>query len=234
MSLRPVKIIRPFLRHAEGSCLFQMGNTRVLCAASIDEKVPPHAEEKGIGWVTAEYAMLPRAGDRRTPRSRASGGGRAQEISRLVGRSLRAVVDLAALGRHSITIDCDVIEADAGTRTASINGGFIALADALSRLWRQGKLLRWPLKDSVCAVSVALQKEKVFVDPTYETDRDADVDMNVVLTGSGRFVEIQGAAEGAPFGPKDLEKMLDAARAAARRLTVLQMKTLKSLGPPER
>ncbi len=228
-----MKVVRPFLKHAEGSCLFQMGNTRVLCVASVEDRVPPHAEEKGIGWVTAEYAMLPRAGDRRTPRGRASGGGRAQEISRLVGRSLRAVVDLAALGPRTITVDCDVLEADAGTRTASINGGFIALVDALRLLWKEGKLTTWPLKDSVCAVSVALKDGGVVLDPDYAVDAKADVDMNVVMTGSGRFVEVQGTAEGAPFDSKQLGRLLDAARAGGRRINALQKKILRSWDAPK-
>jgi len=232
LTVRPIKIVRPFLKHAEGSCLFQMGRTRVLCVASVEDRVPPHAEEKGIGWVTAEYAMLPRAGEKRTPRNRASGGGRAHEISRLIGRSLRAVVDLAALGPRTITVDCDVLEADAGTRTASVNGGFIALVDAMRLLWKEGKLASWPVKDSVCAVSVALRGNKIVLDPAYEDDAGADVDMNVVMTGSGRFVEIQGTAERTPFDHKTLARFLDAARGGGRVVTAAQKRVLKSWGPP--
>lgn len=232
MSVRPMKVVRPFLRNAGGSCLFQMGKTRVLCAASVEEKAPSHAEEKGTGWVTAEYAMLPLSGGRRISRAKASGGGRAQEISRLVGRSLRGVVDLAALGPRTITVDCDVLEADAGTRTASINGGFIALVDVLRGLWKEGKLSAWPLKGSVCAVSVALRKGTIVLDPDYAVDASADVDMNVVMTGDGRFIEVQGTAEGAPFGSKDLSRLLDAARAGGRQIAALQKKTLKTLEAP--
>lgn len=230
--MRPIKIVRPFLRQAEGSCLFQMGNTRVLCAASVEEKAPPHAVEKATGWVTAEYSMLPRAGDRRTPRHKATNGGRAQEISRLIGRSLRAVVDLAALGPRTITLDCDVIEADAGTRTASINGGFIALVDAVRGLWKEGKLAAWPIRDSVCAVSVAWHEGKTVLDPHYVQDRDADVDMNVVMTGSGKLVEIQGTAEKTPFDARQLARFVDAARTGGRTLTALQKRTLKGWGKP--
>lgn len=231
-SLRPIKIVRPFLKHAEGSCLFQMGNTRVLCAVSIEEKAPPHAAEKGTGWVTAEYAMLPRAGDRRTPRHKATNGGRAQEISRLIGRSLRGVVDLAALGPRTVTVDCDVLEADAGTRTAAINGGFIALVDAMRGLWKEGKLSAWPIRESVCAVSVAWHAGKVVLDPSFKEDAGADVDMNVVMTGGGRFVEIQGTAEKAPFDGKQLTLFLEAARKGGRALTSLQKRTLKTWGEP--
>lgn len=232
LSLRPMKIVRPFLSRAEGSCLFQMGRTRVLCAASVEEKAPSHAEEAGTGWVTAEYAMLPLAGGRRTPRSRGWSGGRAQEISRLVGRSLRAVVDLAALGPRTVTVDCDVIEADAGTRTAAINGGFIALVDALRGLWKEGKLSVWPVRESVCAVSVALHGGRIVLDPDYERDAGADVDMNVVMTGGGRFVELQGTAEKTPFNDRQLAGFLSAARAGGRRITALQKKTLGSWGAP--
>lgn len=231
-SVRPIKIVRPFLKHAEGSCLFQMGRTRVLCVATVEDRVPPHAEEKGTGWVTAEYAMLPRAGEKRTPRARASGGGRAHEISRLIGRSLRAVVDLAALGSRTVTVDCDVLEADAGTRTASVNGGFIALVDAMRLLWKEGKLASWPIKESVCAVSVALRGKKLVLDPAYKDDAQADVDMNVVMTGSGRFVEIQGTAEKTPFNGRDLARFLDAARVGGRVVTSHQKKILKDWGPP--
>jgi ribonuclease PH len=231
MTMRPLKVVRPYLRRAEGSCLFVMGQTRVLCAASVEERLPPHAEKKGIGWVTAEYAMLPRSTETRTPRSKASSGGRAQEISRLIGRSLRAVVDLSKIGPRTITIDCDVLQADAGTRTASINGGFIALVDALRLLHKRGDMTDWPVKDYLAAVSVACVDGRVVLDPTYETDSTADVDMNVVMTGSGDFVEIQGAAEGRAFTRAQMEKMLAAARTGVKAVVALQKKTLKGLAP---
>jgi ribonuclease PH len=232
--VRPIRVERPYLRHAEGSCLFRMGETRVLCVASVEDRVPPHAEAKGTGWVTGEYGMLPRAGDKRTPRSRAQGGGRAQEISRLLGRSLRAVVDLAKLGPRTITVDCDVLQADGGTRTASINGGFIALADALRKLHAQGALPEWPLKDYVAAVSVGSRGGQVVLDMSFEDDVDADVDLNVVMTGSGKFVEIQGTAEGEPFGSPQLERLLRAARAGVRQVLAVQRRLIPSVSAPAR
>jgi ribonuclease PH len=224
--MRPLKIVRPYLRRAEGSCLFVMGETRVLCAASVEDRVPPHAEKKGMGWVTAEYAMLPRSTETRTPRSKASGGGRSQEISRLIGRSLRAVVDLSLIGPRMITIDCDVLQADAGTRTAAINGGFIALVDALRLLYKRGDITEWPVKDFLAAVSVASHQGRVVLDPTYEIDAAADVDMNIVMTGRGDFVEIQGAAEGRPFSSQQMAQMLAAARRGINAVVKLQKKTL--------
>ncbi|MBI4396850.1 MAG: ribonuclease PH [Elusimicrobia bacterium] len=234
LSVRPLKIVRPFLKQGSDSCLFQMGLTRVLCVATVEERRPPHAEEKGIGWVSGEYAMLPRAGARRTPRARGGGGGRVQEISRLLGRSLRAVVDLAALSPFGAVVDCDVLQADGGTRTASINGGFIALVDALRGLYRSGRLAAWPVKDYLTAVSVGFCEGKLFLDPAYELDVKADVDMNVVLTGSGRLVEIQGTAEGKSFSRAELDRMLEAAGRGARQILSLQKKVLKSLDAPKR
>jgi ribonuclease PH len=234
LSVRPVKVVRPFLKHGEGSCLFQMGQTRVLCVATVEDRVPPHAEEKGIGWISGEYAMLPRAGEKRTPRGKASGGGRVQEISRLVGRSLRAAVDLAALGSRSVLVDCDVLQADAGTRTASINGGFIALVDALRGLYQAGNIREWPVKDYVAAVSVALLDGRLVLDPSYAQDEKADVDFNVVMTGSGEFVEVQGTAEGRPLAPRDLNRLLAAARRGVRHMLAVQKRVLKSLEPPAR
>lgn len=232
--LRPIKIARPFLKHGEGSCLFQMGQTRVLCVASVDEKRPLHAEEKGIGWVTGEYAMLPRAGEKRTPRGRASGGGRVQEISRLLGRSLRAAVDLRSIAPYSVVLDCDVLQADGGTRTASINGGFISLVDALRGLYRAGRIAEWPVKDYLAAVSVGLKSGRVLVDLNYENDVSADVDLNVVMTGSGDFVEVQGTAEGAAFPRRDLDRLLRAAQGAIRRVVAQQKRVLKDIDAPAR
>ncbi|HRY28567.1 MAG TPA: ribonuclease PH [Elusimicrobiota bacterium] len=232
--MRPLKIVRPYLRHAEGSCLFQMGNTRVLCVATVETRLPPHAEEKGIGWLSAEYGMLPRAGDKRTPRGRAAGGGRAQEISRLIGRSLRAAVDLQALSPFSVVVDCDVLQADGGTRTASINGGFIVLVDALRKLYRDGRITTWPVKDYLAAVSVGLCKGKIELDMSYEADHDADVDLNMVMTGSGRFVEIQGSAEGRVFSRQELDRLLNAGRKGLKKVFNLQKKVLRSIAPPPR
>jgi len=224
--VRPIKIVKNYLKHAEGSCLFCLGNTKVLCVASVEEKVPPHAEEKNIGWVTGEYAMLPRAGDRRTPRGKAASGGRSQEISRLIGRSLRAVVDLSKLGSRSIIIDCDVIQADGGTRTASINGGVIALAQALKQLYKDGKILDWPLKDIVGAVSVGIIDGKAILDLDYEKDQKADTDFNVVMTGKGKFVELQGTAEGAPFSEKELRMILNLAKKGIKEIVKRQKKAI--------
>ena len=203
-----------------------MGLTQVLCVASVEDVVPPHAEQKGIGWVTAEYAMLPRAGEQRSSRTRVNSGGRVQEISRLVGRSLRAAVDLAALGPRTITIDCDVLRADGGTRTASVNGGFVALAQALRRLVKGGHLAALPIREFVGAVSVGLCNGKPVVDMCYAEDKDAEADLNLVMTESGRFVEIQGTAEGAPFPPADLRRMMDAGARAIRQIIHAQKKAL--------
>ena len=224
--LRPIKIVKGYIRHAEGSCLFSMGKTTVLCVASVEDERPPHAEEQNMGWVTAEYAMLPRAGDRRTPRGKASGGGRAQEISRLVGRSLRAIIELEKLGERTVTIDCDVICADGGTRTAAINGGMIALAEALKKLRRDGTLPEWPLKDVVGAVSVGMVKGRPILDLNYENDHIAETDFNFVMTGSGRFVEIQGTAEKIPFTGKESQALKALAVAGIRKIILQQKKAI--------
>lgn len=230
-AIRPVKIVKDYVKHAEGSCLFSMGKTTVLCVASVEAKRPPHAEEKNIGWVTAEYAMLPRAGDRRTPRGRASGGGRAQEISRLIGRSLRAVVDLEKLGERSIIVDCDVIQADGGTRTASINGGMIALAMAVKKLYKEGALPVWPLKGLVGAVSVGIIAGKPHLDIDYALDQKADSDCNFVMTGGGKFIEIQGTAENAPFSEKEFVGLTRLAKKGIGKIMALQK---KAIGPVPR
>src|SRR5499433_357798 len=222
--LRPVCITPGFLPYAEGSVLIEMGNTRVVCSASLDERVPPFLRNSGQGWLTAEYAMLPRATESRTPREIGRGGpsGRTHEIQRLIGRSLRSVVDMAALGERSVTIDCDVIQADGGTRTASITGGFVALALALNRLVEAGKIARPPLRDYVAAISVGVVGERVLLDLDYVEDSAAEVDMNVVRTGDGRFVEIQGTAETEPFDQETMNQMIEAASIGVDRLIAIQ------------
>ena len=229
ISLRPLRFKKSYLPHAEGSCLVSMGNTQVLCVASVEETVPKHAEEKNTGWVTAEYAMLPRAGEHRSARNKVNSGGRVQEISRLVGRSLRAAVDLSLIGKRTITIDCDVIRADGGTRTASINGGFVALAQALLLLRKRGQLPEWPLKDFVGAVSVGVFRNGPVLDLCYLEDKDAEADVNVVMTGSGKLIEIQGTAEGRPFSKKELNRLVDLSAAGIRSIIKAQKKTLGTL-----
>ena len=208
--LRPVKITRDFIKWAEGSVLIEMGATKVICTASVEEKVPPFLKDKGRGWVTAEYAMLPRATQERTQREAARGkqGGRTLEIQRLVGRSLRAVTDMSRLGERTVWIDCDVIQADGGTRTASITGAFVALADACTALKKKGLIAKRPLMDYLAAVSVGKVGGEVRVDLAYEEDSLAEVDMNLVMTGNGGFVEVQGTAERTPFRKQDLEDFL--------------------------
>src|SRR5262245_16694280 len=210
LDLRPVRILTGYTKHAEGAALIEMGETRVLCTATVEERVPSFLKNKGVGWVTAEYAMLPRATENRTPRETGRGGpsGRTHEIQRLIGRSLRSVVDMAALGERSVTIDCDVLQADGGTRTASITGGFVALALALNKLVESGKITRAPLRDYVAAISVGVVGDRVLLDLDYGEDSAAEVDMNVVLTGDGRFVEIQGTAETEPFAQETMSRLL--------------------------
>ena len=211
--LRPVVIERHFTKHAEGSVLIKQGDTWVLCTASVEEKVPPFLRGKGQGWVTAEYGMLPRATHTRGQREAARGkqSGRTQEIQRLIGRSLRAVVDMAALGERQILIDCDVIQADGGTRTASITGAFVALALALEKLRERDAIRTIPLTDYVAAISVGIVDGEPLLDLAYEDDSRADVDMNIVKTGDGRFIEVQGTAEAIPFGRDALMTLLDLA-----------------------
>jgi ribonuclease PH len=212
--LRPVSIQRSFTRHAEGSVLIAYGDTRVLCTASVEEKVPPFLKGRGQGWVTAEYGMLPRSTHTRSDREAARGkqSGRTQEIQRLIGRSLRAVVDLEGLGERSIQIDCDVLQADGGTRTASITGAFVALHDALTRLLDEGRIGRLPLRDFIAAVSVGVVYGVPVLDLDYAEDSACETDMNVVMTGAGRLVEVQGTAEGTPFSRAELDAMLDLAQ----------------------
>jgi ribonuclease PH len=228
--LREVKITRGWLEHAEGSVLVEFGSTRVLCAASVLDDIPRWRRGSGLGWVTAEYAMLPRATNTRGDRESVKGkvGGRTQEISRLVGRSLRACVDFKALGENSIVIDCDVLQADGGTRTAAITGGYVALADAIGWLAGRKRLKGNPLITSVAAVSVGILDGEPRLDLCYTEDVKAETDMNVVCTGDGRFVEVQGTAEREPFDRELLDALLDLAVGGCAELTQLQQKALAS------
>ena len=227
-ALRPVRFQRRYTRHAEGSVLVEMGHTQVLCTASVEEKVPPFLKGKGQGWVTAEYGMLPRATNTRGSREAAVGkqSGRTQEIQRLIGRSLRAVTDLAALGERQITIDCDVLQADGGTRCASITGAMVALADALAWLRERQLLAGDPLLDFVAAVSVGIVTGEPVLDLDYSEDSTCDTDMNVVMTGAGHFVEIQGTAEKAPFTRDEMSRLLDLSAKGISELISLQRKAL--------
>ncbi len=230
--LRTVKITRDFIKYAEGSALIEMGGTKVICTASVEEKVPPFLKDKRRGWVTAEYAMLPRATQERTPREAVKGrqGGRTLEIQRLVGRSLRAVTDMGEMGERTIWIDCDVIQADGGTRTASITGAFIALADAFAALKKKNSIKKIPLTDYLAAISVGKVGGEVMVDLAYEEDSLADVDLNLVMTGRGRFVEVQGTAERTPFDKNDLDQFMSMGWLAIQDLVALQKKTVGTLG----
>jgi ribonuclease PH len=222
--LRPVTITRNWLDHAEGSVLVEFGKTRVLCAASVTQGVPRWRKGSGLGWVTAEYAMLPRSTNTRSDRESVKGriGGRTHEISRLVGRSLRAVIDYKSLGENTIVLDCDVLQADGGTRTAAITGAYVALEDAVSWLRGKGALAGEPLTGSVSAVSVGIVGGDPLLDLCYEEDVTADTDMNVVMTGEGAYVEVQGTAEGAPFDRKLLDELLDLAAVGCGELTRAQ------------
>ncbi|OUZ08881.1 ribonuclease PH [Aeromicrobium sp. PE09-221] len=226
--LRPITITRNWLDHAQGSCLVEFGRTRVLCAASATEGVPRWRKGSGLGWVTAEYAMLPQATHERSPRESVKGkvGGRTHEISRLVGRSLRAVIDYGALGENTIALDCDVLQADGGTRTAAITGAYVALADAVAHLGRAGALSGEALTGSVAAVSVGIIDGTPMLDLPYVEDVRAQTDMNVVMTGDGRFVEVQGTAEGAPFDKAELDALLDLAAKGCSDVTALQREAL--------
>ncbi|MGH7739885.1 MAG: ribonuclease PH [bacterium] len=228
-SIRPIRFSRSFTRYAEGSVLVSMGNTKVLCTASVSEDVPSFLRGKGKGWVTAEYAMLPRSTQDRNSRESAKGkiGGRTHEIQRLIGRSLRAVVDLEKLGERQIIVDCDVLQADGGTRTASINGAYVALVDALEGLKKKGQLSVSPLKEAVAAVSVGLVQGKPVLDLCYEQDSAADVDFNVVMTQSNRFVEVQGTAEKEPFSSKQLSQLLSLAQKGIQQVLTAQKKVLR-------
>ncbi|NPA15041.1 MAG: ribonuclease PH [Deferribacteres bacterium] len=227
--LRRVRIIRGYIKHAEGSVLIEVGDTKVICTASVEEKVPPFLKGTGSGWVTAEYSMLPRSTHTRIIRDVTKGrvNGRTQEIQRLIGRSLRAVVDLEKLGERTIWIDCDVIQADGGTRTASITGSFIALWDAVNYLIKTGTISENPIRDYLAAVSVGVYKGEPILDLTFEEDSHAEVDMNVVMTGSGKFVEIQGTAEKEPFDRRTLDRLLALAEKGIRELIIFQKKILE-------
>jgi len=225
-ALRPIKVTRDYLKYPEGSCLFQMGNTRVLCTASLTDIVPDHAKANSSGWVTAEYSMLPRATQERSQRGRIASGGRTKEIQRLIGRSLRSVINLGNMPEIGMFIDCDVLQADGGTRTASINGAFIALVQGLRRWQKEGRLTTWPVRDYVAAVSVGLVDGKAVLDLDYEKDVRADVDMNVVMTGSGKFVEVQGTAERDPFSQQQLQQLLNLAGQGIRKILAVQKREL--------
>jgi ribonuclease PH len=223
-----VRLTRHYTRHAEGSVLVEFGDTKVICTASVEETVPGFLKGKGQGWVTAEYGMLPRSTGSRMRREAASGkqSGRTQEIQRLIGRSLRAVVDLEKLGERQIVIDCDVIQADGGTRTASITGAYVALVDAVNGLIRAGKLAESPLRDHVAAVSVGVFEGEPVLDLDYPEDSACDTDMNVVMTGSGHFIEVQGTAEGAPFSRAEMDALLALAEQGIAELVELQKAAL--------
>ena len=226
--LRPLVITRGYTMHAEGSVLIECGNTKVLCNASVEERVPPFLKGKGSGWVTAEYGMLPRATDTRGGREAASGKqtGRTQEIQRLIGRSLRAVTNLAALGERQITLDCDVLQADGGTRCASITGAMVALADAIAWMRKEGRITTDPLRDFVAAVSVGIVGGMPVLDLDYAEDSGCDTDMNVVMTGAGHFVEVQGTAEGATFSRAEMDALLDLATSGISQLVDRQRGSL--------
>ena len=224
---RPLRITRNFTRHAEGSVLIEMGDTQVLCTASVEESLPPFLRGKGQGWVTAEYGMLPRSTHTRSAREAAKGkqSGRTQEIQRLIGRSLRAVIDLKALGERQITLDCDVLQADGGTRCASITGAWLALNDACEKLVAEGKLPANPLRDHVAAISVGIYQGVPVLDLDYPEDSGCDTDMNVIMTGSGGIVEIQGTAEGEPFSRAQMDQLIDLAEAGIKQLISAQKDT---------
>jgi len=226
--LRPVRITRGYTIHAEGSVLIEFGQTRVLCTASVEEKVPPHKRGSGEGWVTAEYGMLPRATHTRSDREAARGkqSGRTQEIQRLIGRSMRAVFDLSALGERTIHLDCDVLQADGGTRTAAITGAFVAAQDAVNKLLAEGRISASPIRGHVAAISVGIVQGTPLLDLEYIEDSACDTDMNVVMTGAGHYVEVQGTAEGAAFSREEMNQLLALAEKGINELTALQAQAL--------
>jgi ribonuclease PH len=228
--LRPVRIMPHYIKHAEGSVLIEAGATKVICTATVEDRVPTFLKGTGKGWITAEYAMIPRATQVRNQRESAKGrpGGRTMEIQRLIGRALRPVVDLEALGERSVTLDCDVIQADGGTRTTAITGSFVALVFAMQRLVEENKLAKLPITDFVASVSVGIVGGETCLDLCYEEDSQAKVDMNVVMTGSGQFVEVQGTGEESPFSRQELDEMLSLADRGIRRLIGIQK---DALGP---
>lgn len=229
LDLRPVRIERGFMKFAEGSCLIAMGDTQVICTATIEERVPPWMKGRGEGWVTSEYAMLPRSGRERNQREGIKPAGRTMEIQRLVGRSLRAVVDMKALGERTVLLDCDVLGADGGTRCASITGAYVALVDALARLRAAGVLKRNPLTEAVAAVSVGVVAGEEMLDLCYEEDSRAAVDMNIVMTGGGRYIEVQGTAEGVPYDRARLNRLLDVAQVGIDVLLAKQREAVAGL-----
>jgi len=231
--IRELKITRNFLKYPDGSVLVEMGETKVICVVSVEEKVPPFLRNSGKGWLTAEYAMLPRATQTRNTRESVSGrvGGRTHEIQRLIGRALRAVVNLDALGERTIWIDCDVIQADGGTRTASITGAFVALVDALWRLKKKGTIARIPLRDSVAAISTGIVSGQPMLDLSYVEDSNAEVDMNFVMTGKGLLIEVQGTAERSPFSKELLDTMYDYSQRGITEITRAQKAVLGPLFP---
>lgn len=228
-SVRHTKITRNYIKHAEGSVLIEVGDTKVICTASIEEKVPPFLKGTGEGWITAEYNMLPRSTATRKVRdiARLKQDGRTMEIQRLIGRALRSVVDLKALGEKTIWIDCDVIQADGGTRTTSITGAFVALVDAVNKIHRNKPFKVYPIREFICATSVGIVNGEKMIDLCYEEDSTAQVDMNIVGTGNGEFVEIQGTGEEAPFSRKDLNELLDLGEKGIKQIIQIQKETLK-------
>ena len=232
--LRSVRILTGYMPQAEGSALIEMGSTKVICTASVEDRVPPFLRNKGQGWVTAEYSMLPRATFQRTPRETGRGGpsGRTHEIQRLIGRSLRAIVDMRRIGERTITLDCDVIQADGGTRTAAITGAYVALELACRKLVHNGTIKRSPVLDQVAAVSVGIVGGGALLDLKYDEDSRAEVDMNVVCTGDGRFIEVQGTAEGKPFSRAEMDKLLGLASEGIQSLLLLQKTALANADEP--
>lgn len=229
--LRQIRITKDYIKYAEGSCLIELGDTKVITTATVEESVPPFLKGKGRGWVTAEYGMIPRSCKTRVQREAAKGklGGRTHEIQRLVGRSMRAVVDMSKLGERTIWLDCDVIQADGGTRCASITGGFVALALCLDKMRRDGVFAKAPVSDYVAAVSVGILDDNAILDLDYNEDSAADVDMNVVMTGGGKFIEVQGTAEREPFDKKGMEELLMLARKGVKELIGIEKKICKGL-----
>lgn len=226
--MRAVRITRGFQKYAEGSALIELGNTRVICSATVEARVPPFLRGSGSGWVTAEYGMLPRSSQQRIARESVRGRvqGRTQEIQRLIGRCLRAVTDLEALSETTVVLDCDVIEADGGTRTAAVTGSFVALYDALRGLKKEREWKKLPLKDFLAAISVGVVGGKILLDLAYEEDHKAEVDMNIVMTGRGRLVEVQGTAEGRPFSREEMDKLLELASKGIKKLVTLERQSL--------
>jgi ribonuclease PH len=228
--LRPITLTRGFNAFAEGSCLIKVGSTHVICTASVEDRVPPFLKGQGTGWVTAEYSMIPRANRQRTGRDVGkSPSGRTVEIQRLIGRSLRSIVAMDQLGERTIWIDCDVIQADGGTRTAAITGSFVALVECLAKLKRDGQMKKWPLLDQLAAVSVGIVGGQPCIDLNYDEDSGAAVDMNIVMTGDGRLVEVQGTAEGDPFSRAQMDQLMNLATIGVQRLFTLQREALNEI-----